>query len=453
MSQAVEYVRSGVRPRGSANSEPPGSKQVTSGEGATWRRAVGFLRTPEARSSPGFSRFCKNAQLMMPAMGSIRSNTPPEPAHQYHRLGRDARQQHQRRRHGGPPAQASLQEDPQSGRYRRRHRERQGEERRVRHDHQHVLPERLDASGAVAAEVYPRGKEERGPVVDQHAQKVDARQADGRRGQHRRPDIKRRIQIGDADERDVRDEQQPELHAGEHQGGGGGLRRDDRAAGQRVAPEQVELEEVASEIVADPLRTDHERERGPGRRQPAGDLRHRAVALERERGRGHRADDKRHDHVPCAPRADDGEQIFPEQRAAPPADRRQLKERRQTTVRERGRGRRPAARRHLAGAEQGGLGGGLLERGVRADHPYVVESEEHQGGAHRLDPFRERMGGQRSDQRPERRQQRARQRIGRRLGERVQEGCGTRRPAGRELGKRVLRAPHDPDHQRAEHRQ
>ena len=180
----------------------------------------------------------------MPAMGSIRSNTPPSrrtrttdsaamPTSSTSAAGTAAHQ-----------PRLSFQEDPQPGRDRRRHRERQGEERRVRHDHQHVLPERLDASGPIAAEVHPRGKEERGPVVDQHAQKVDARQADGRRGQHRGPDVERRIQIGDADERDVRDEQQPELHAGEHQGGGGGLRRDDRAAGQRVAPEQVELEEV-----------------------------------------------------------------------------------------------------------------------------------------------------------------------------------------------------------------
>ena len=99
------------------------------------------------------------------------------------------------------------------------------EQRRIGHDHQHVLAERLDAPGPIAAEMHPRGEEERGPVVDQHAQKVDARQADGRRGQDRGPDVERRIQIGHADERDVRDEQQPELQAGEHQSGGGGLRR------------------------------------------------------------------------------------------------------------------------------------------------------------------------------------------------------------------------------------
>ena len=207
---------------------------------------------------------------------------------------------------------------PEPRRDRRRHRERQGEQRRIRHDHQHVLPQRLDAAGPVAAEVHPGGKAgARSPFWISMPRKL----MPGRQTAAAASTAVRRSSGGSRSGTPRNAmyaiEQQPELHAVSTRVEAAVSAATTERPGQRVAPKQVELEEVAPEIVADPLRADHERERGPGRRQPAGDLGHRPVALERERARGHRADDERHGHVPCAPRAHDGEQVLPEERAAP----------------------------------------------------------------------------------------------------------------------------------------
>ena len=47
----------------------------------------------------------------------------------------------------------------------------------------------------------------------------------------------------------------------------GCLRRNHRAPAEWIAPQQVELPEVASQIVPDPLRAEQQREPGPGERE------------------------------------------------------------------------------------------------------------------------------------------------------------------------------------------
>ena len=75
--------------------------------------AAGLPMTPGARPSPGFCSVLQIRSGHDAGHGLHPLEHPAQPAHQHHGLCRNAHQQHQRRRHGGPPAQAPFEEDPE----------------------------------------------------------------------------------------------------------------------------------------------------------------------------------------------------------------------------------------------------------------------------------------------------------------------------------------------------
>ena len=109
-------------------------------------------RRPNGRSERGL------AQAAIPApAGSVRSKTRPSQRSSTSGLRRRSQQQHHGRPARPPTTPApSRAASNRAARERARQRQRHGEHRRVRHDHQHVLAQRLDASRPAAPRGAPR---------------------------------------------------------------------------------------------------------------------------------------------------------------------------------------------------------------------------------------------------------------------------------------------------------